>query len=129
MSTFDKAYKQYEDEAKEKWGNTAAYKESKVKTADYSKDKWKEVLDGMNGIFAEFADCKKRGESATGDTAQSLVKRLQNYITANLYNCTNEILQGLGQMYICDERFKNNIDKSGEGTAEFAAAAIGVYCK
>ncbi|MBQ4630153.1 MAG: TipAS antibiotic-recognition domain-containing protein, partial [Clostridia bacterium] len=35
----------------------------------------------------------------------------------------------LGRMYVCDERFKNNIDKSGEGTAKFVAEAIKFCCK
>ena len=38
-------------------------------------------------------------------------------------------LAGLGKMYITDERFKKNIDKYGEGTAEFASNAIEVFCK
>ena len=45
------------------------------------------------------------------------------------YTCTDEILAGLGKMYIADERFKKNIDKYGEGTAEFAAGAIAMYCQ
>ena len=36
-------------------------------------------------------------------------------------------LAGIGKMYACDERFKKNIDKYGEGTAEFAAGAIEIY--
>ena len=51
------------------------------------------------------------------------------FITQNYYNCTNEILVGLGKMYVADERFKKNIDKYGEGTAEFAAEAISIYVK
>ena len=122
-------YKQYEREVKERFGETAAYKESREKTASYSKDKWNEVLSGMNGVFAEFAECKNCGAGADGDTAQKLVEKLQNYITANFYNCTKEILAGLGQMYVLDERFKNNIDKCGAGTAEFVSKAIEIYCK
>ena len=83
----------------------------------------------MNGVFAEFAACKKCGESPDSDTAQRLAKKLQDYITANFYHCTDEILAGLGQMYICDERFRNNIDKCGEGTAEFVAEAVRSYCR
>ena len=128
-SEYETARQQYEDEAKRRWGNTDAYKESQAKTASYSKDKWNDVLAGMNGVFAEFAECKKCGESADSDTAHWLVKKLQDYITANFYHCTNEILAGLGQMYICDERFKNNIDSHGEGTAEFVSEAIKIYCK
>jgi hypothetical protein len=134
MSTFDNseyenAHRQYDDEVKHRWGYTDAYRESKKKTAAYSKDKWNDVLAGMNGIFAEFAECKKCGESADSDGAQRLVKKLQDYITAKFYNCTDNILAGLGQMYVCDERFKNNIDKNGTGTAEFVSEAIKVYCK
>lgn len=47
----------------------------------------------------------------------------------DFYHCTDDILAGLGQMYVCDERFKNNIDSHGEGTAEFVAEAIKIYCK
>ena len=132
MSIFDNseyeiARQQYEIEAKQRWGATSAYKESQVKTASYSKDKWNDILGGMNCIFAEFAQCKKCGEYAGSNTAQQLVKKLQDYITANFYHCTNEILAGLGQMYVCDERFKSNIDSHGEGTAEFAAEAIKIF--
>ena len=128
-SEYEAARQQYEGEAKQRWGGTDAYKESQAKTAGYSKDKWNDVLAGMNGVFAEFAECKKCGERADSDTAQRLVKKLQDYITANFYHCTDDILAGLGQMYVCDERFKNNIDKNGEGVAEFVAEVIKIYCK
>ena len=127
-SEYETARQQYEDEAKQRWGATDAYKESQAKTAGYSKDKWNDVLAGMNGVFCEFAECKNCGESADSDTAQGLVKKLQNYLTANFYHCTDDILAGLGQMYVCDERFKNNIDSHGEGTAEFVSEAIKIYC-
>jgi hypothetical protein len=57
------------------------------------------------------------------------VAKLQAHITENYYTCTDEILAGLGQMYAADERFKKNIDKYGEGTAEFVSKAIAIYCK
>ena len=79
--------------------------------------------------MAEFSVCMKNGEGPDSDNAQSLVKMLQNHITENYYHCSNEILIGLGQMYIADERFKNNIDKNGEGTAEFISKAIEIYCR
>ena len=134
MPSFDKGdYKtvqdQYGYEAKQRWGDTDAYKESNTKTSGYSKEKWNDVLSGMNGIFAEFAKCKNSGESAESDAAQRLVKKLQDYITANFYLCTDEILASLGQMYTCDERFKNNIDSHSEGTAEFVSEAIKIYCR
>ena len=78
-------------------------------------------------IFAEFAACKDSGMSADSAEAQALVAKLQAHITANYYTCTDEILAGLGKMYVADERFKKNIDKYGEGTAEFASEGIRIY--
>ena len=80
-------------------------------------------------IFAEFAECKNSGFLANSPEVQTLVVKLQDYLTQNYYTCTNEILAGLGKMYVADERFKKNIDKYGDGTAEFASKAIAVVCQ
>ena len=119
----------YENEARSRYGNTDAYREHEQKMKNYTKEKWAEANDGLMAIFAEFAACKDSGMSADSYDAQSLVAKLQAHITANYYTCTDEILEGLGKMYIADERFKKNIDKYGEGTAEFAAGAIAMYCQ
>ena len=119
--------KSYETEARERYGNTAAYIEHEQKTKNYTKEKWAEANDGLMAIFAEFSACKNSGISADSAEAQALVTKLQAHITANYYTCTDEILAGLGKMYVADERFKKNIDKYGEGTAEFVADAIGMY--
>ena len=121
--------KNYESEARSRWGNTDAYCEHEQKTKNYTKEKWAEANNGFMAIFAEFAACKSNGASADSAEAQAMVAKLQAHITANYYTCTDEILAGLGQMYVADERFKKNIDKYGEGTAEFAADAIEVYCR
>ena len=119
--------KSYENEARERYGNTAAYREHEQRTKNYTKEKWAEANDGLMAIFAEFAVCKNSGASADSAEAQSLVAKLQAHITVNYYTCTDEILAGLGKMYVADERFKKNIDKYGEGTAEFAAEGIRIY--
>ena len=116
-------------ETRSRWGNTDAYREHEQKTKNYTKEKWTEANDGLMAIFAEFAALKNSGASADSAEAQALVAGLQAYITENYYTCTDEILAGLGRMYVADERFKKNIDKHGEGTAEFAADAIAVYCQ
>ena len=121
--------KSYENEARKRYGNTAAYREHEQKTKNYTKEKWAEANDGLMAIFAEFAACKNIGASADSAEAQALVAKLQAHITANYYTCTDEILAGLGKMYVADERFKKNIDNHGEGTAEFASEAIAVYCR
>ena len=119
----------YEIEARSRWGTTDAYREHEQKTKNYTKEKRTEANDGLMTIFAEFAACKASGMSADFAEAQALGAKLQAHITANYYTCTDEILAGLGKMYIADERFKKNIDKYGEGTAEFAANAIAAYVK
>ena len=119
--------KNYETEARSRWGNTDVYREHEQKTKNYTKEKWAEANDGLMAIFAEFAARKNSGASADSTEAQELVAKLQEHITANYYTCTDEILAGLGKMYVADERFKKNIDKYGEGTAEFAAEGIRIY--
>ena len=119
----------YSAEARSRWGNTDAYREHERKTKNYGEEKWAEANDGLMAIFAEFAACKDSGMSADSAEAQALVAKLQAHITANYYTCTDEILAGLGKMYACDERFKKNIDKYGEGTAEFTSEAIAVFCQ
>ena len=121
--------KNYETEVRERWGNTDAYCEHEKKTKNYTKEKWAEISDGLMAIFAKFAEHKNNGFSANSPGVQRLVVKLQEYITQNYYTCTNEILAGLGQMYVADERFKKNIDKYGDGTAEFATEAIATYSR
>ena len=129
MSTFDNSeFEKYKVEAQEKWGKTAAYRQHKEKAKHYSKQKWNELAERMDHIMAEFAFCMKKGDRPDSSEVQNLVQMLKNHITENYYLCTNEILIGLGQMYIADERFKNNIDKHAAGTAAFICESIEVYC-
>ena len=129
MNAFDSSeFEKYKAEAKEKWGKTGAYKEHAERTRNYSKQKWNELAEGMDHIMAEFAVCMREVEAPDSAEAQNLVKTLQNHISENYYHCTDEILEGLGRMYVADERFKNNIDKHADGTAAFICEAIEVYC-
>ena len=119
FSAFDKTeIDKYANEAKKRWGHTDAYKEFEQKHPD------NEVkADEMMQIFAEIGKIKHLSPECA--QAQDLIKKLQNFITDNYYTCTVEILKGLGQMYISDERFKSNIDNAGGiGTADFTAKVI-----
>ena len=81
----------------------------------------------MMQLFAELGTYKHL--TPADDTVQQKIATLQQFITDNFYTCTKEILYGLGQMYIADERFMLNIDKTGgTGTAQFVSEAIKVYC-
>ena len=119
----------YRKEIRDRYGDTDAYREHEQKTKSYTKEKWAEANDGLMAIFAKFAVCKNSGVSASSAEAQSLVAKLQTHITDNYYTCTDEILAGLGKMYVADERFKKNIDKHGYGTAEYVSGAIEVYSR
>ena len=119
--------KNYESEARSRWGATDAYREHEQKTKNYTKEKWRDTNDGLMAIFAEFATLKTSGAIADSAEAQALVAKLQAHITENYYTCSDEILAGLGKMYVADERFKKNINKYGEGTAEFVSEGIRIY--
>ncbi|MBR6509581.1 MAG: TipAS antibiotic-recognition domain-containing protein [Clostridia bacterium] len=70
----------------------------------------------------------KDGHTASSNEVQTLVKKLPDYFTENYHTCTKEIPSVLGQMYIADERFKNNINKNVDGTAVFISKATKIYC-
>ena len=120
-SELEQARRQYADEAKARWSHTDAWKESQEKNTDATTQ-----AEGMNDIFHRAA-ALRQGDPASPE-AQALVKEWQDFVSANYYQCTDEILAGLGEMYTADERFQKNLDRFGEGTAAFLSAAIKVYC-
>ena len=126
FSSFDTTkIDRYAREAKENWGKTEAYQEFESKTA--GKD-MTAAADKLMDIFRQFGEIR---HLSPGDAqAQELVKKLQAFITENYYNCTNQILFGLGQMYAAPGEMNENIDKAGgKGTGVFARDAITIYCK
>lgn len=130
MKAFDNTeFDSHKAEVKARWGKTAAYKEYSGKTGSYTDEKFSDLAAEMDGIFAEFARCKKSGAAPEGEEARQLVEKLRSHITENYYTCTAPILAGLGQMYTADDRFRANIDRHGEDTAAFVSAAIASYCK
>ncbi len=130
MCTFaNYEFDEYNAEAQEKWGASQAYKEHAEKTKDYSRQKWDDLAAGTDQIMADFAVCMKNGNAPDSAASQSLVKALQDHISENYYSCTNQILASLGQMYVLDERFRNNIDQHGTGTAQFICHSITAYCR
>lgn len=128
FDVFDKSeIEKYKEEVREKWGNTKAYQEYKQKDIARNEDSYSKLANELMAMFSELGELKHLAPNA--GEIQNKISALQKFITANYYVCTNEILSGLGEMYVCDERFKNNIDKAGgNGTAEFVKEAIAVYC-
>ena len=118
----------YAKQAKESYGSTTAYKEYEEKSKGRTKEDEKSLGIGMMNIFADFG--KLLSLEPSDETVQAKVAELRTYITEHFYNCTPEILAGLGQMYAAGGEMTENINNySGEGTAEFTAKAIRVYCK
>lgn len=126
MKEIKNAQEKYKKEVEERWGHTDAYQESKKKQAKYTERDWADINEAAIEIYKRFVEnMDKKVESPE---VQELVIQWQNYITKYYYNCTDEILAGLGQMYVADERFTKNIDKYGEGLADFMSKAIEYYC-
>ena len=131
FSAFDaKKLDEYAAQAKASWGKTEAYKEFEEKEKGRTKEQSDQIMEGMMALFTEFGLLMKEGKAADSNEVQAQVKKLQDYITEHFYTCTPKILAGLGKMYNGGGSMTENIDKfGGDGTADFAAEAIEVYCK
>lgn len=129
FSAFDtRKIDEYAAQAKASWGKTPEYREYEEKAKDRTDEQQKVINIQMMNIFAEFGEIRK--EDPESEKTQSLVKKLQDFITEHFYTCSNEILASLGKMYAGGGDFTANIDKAGgAGTAEFANKAIEIYCK
>ena len=128
LKKFDRAeIEKYANEVKERWGATDQYAEYTQKSRSRTGEQHNALGAQLMDIFAEIGTLTNLAPES--EEVQAMVKKLQDFITANYYNCTKDILKGLGSMYIADKRFKENIDKAGgEGAAAFVAKAIEFYC-
>ena len=127
FSAFDnEQIERYAKDAKVQWGDTKEYREFEAK--DLTKEQQRTAGAGLMELFKDFAAVKDGAPEAP--EAQAAVKKLQDYISAHFYFCSNDVLKGLGQMYGAGGEFTENIDAfAGEGTAAFASNAIEAYCK
>lgn len=121
--------KKHETEVRERWGKTDAYREYSQKREMQSDGERSLAQKELESVFSEFAACMNDGDAPISFRAQRLVVKLRDCITENYYACTQDILAGLGDLYVADLRFKKNIDRHSEGTADFVSAAIIAYCK
>ena len=118
---------EYSKKAKEQWGQTPEYKEFSEKSKNWTKEYESGLMADFSRIFEEFGHMISKDPASAEVQAQ--VKKIQDFITENMYKCTDEILYGLGKMYAGGGEFTENIDKmGGKGTAEFVYQAIKIYC-
>ena len=125
MTPIEEVKKRYNDEAAERWGNTDAYRESSKRTKAYGKAEWATIQEEAHSILKGFQEHKDQDPASK--ELQDLVRRWQEHISQWYYPCSLAILKGLGEMYMADERFQKNLDKSGEGTARIMSLAIAAY--
>ena len=119
---------QYKAEVKSKWGNSKAYQEYEQRVVSHSEHNDSKFVNEIMSLFADLGAMKQL--PPTDKAVQEKIAALQAYINENFYTCSNDILKELGEMYVCDDRFKKNIDRfGGEGTAKFVREAIFVYCE
>ena len=121
-----KHQEKYKEETEKRYGKSNAYKESQEKTSKYSKNEWDNIMEDASLIYEELA--KLMDKDPADENVQELIEKWRNHITTNFYNCTIEIFRGLALMYVGDERFTKNIDKYGEGLAQFMSDAMNIYC-
>lgn len=128
FTAFDtKKIDEYARQAKESWGHTPEFRQFQEKAKGRTREQEREISVDLMGILAKFGEMQQLDPAERSVREQ--VKKLQDFITEHFYDCSNEILWSLGQMYAGGGSMTENIDKAGgEGTAEFAARAIQAYC-
>lgn len=128
FSAFDRSkLDEYAAQAKAAWGNSPAYKEYAEKTKNRTPEEDQILGEQCMLIFREFGEIKDTDPSS--EDARALVIKLQSFFTEHFYQCTDQILSGLGRMYAGGGEFTKNIDEyAGKGTAVFVNEAIQAYC-
>lgn len=126
MAEIERHREKYAEEVKQKYGKTEAYRESEKKTSQYTKDDWAAITAQASAIYQKIAGAMDRGPA--DPEVQEAVGEWRQHITDHFYNCTLEIFRGLGDLYVEDRRFTENIDKTRPGLAAFLREAMHIYC-
>jgi DNA-binding transcriptional MerR regulator len=111
-------------EARERWGDTEAYATSMRRTASYTREDWEEVLRRMQTVNEAFLSLMADEVAPESERAMDVAEQHRAAISDSFYECTVDIHEGLGRMYVADPRFTRNIDKAGEGLAAYMSRAI-----
>ncbi len=119
---------QYEDEVRERWGESDAYKESQRRTARYTKKDWEDIKAESESIGLAQKAAFEGGFAPDSDEAQAAIDRHYRQINDRFYTCPIQTYRNLGEMYVADPRFRATYDGLSEGLAEYVRDAVGVYC-
>lgn len=120
FSGVDFSHNPYEQEARDRWGD------EKVNQANQNLKKMgtKEAEREFDEIYTQLADVRHLDPDS--DTAQQEIEKWYEFLN-KVGEYTPEMFKNLGEMYTADERFTKNIDKYGDGLAEFMKEAMTVY--
>jgi DNA-binding transcriptional MerR regulator len=118
---------QYEDEARQRWGDTPQYKESTRKWAGYSADQ-KEAIKVEGGRITVRIVGKDAQTSLDDPDVQAAVGDYLNYINKYFYTCDAEFLRNLAEMWEQDARFAVNYERIRPGGAAFVRQAVQIFC-
>lgn len=119
---FDPA--QYEDEVRERWGHTEAYRESTRRAAAYGEPEWSAIRAEADEITRSFAALQAAGEPADGERARAVAERHRQHISRWFYECPPAMHRGLGQMLADDQRFASKYELVAPGLAAYVRDAM-----
>jgi MerR family transcriptional regulator, thiopeptide resistance regulator len=115
---------EYQDEARERWGQTEAYRESTRRTEQYGEQQWRAIRAEGDAIVEDFVALLRAGEPSDGEAARAVAERHRRHISQWFYPCSRAMHRGLGDMYIADERFARTYEQQATGLAAFVRDAI-----
>ena len=113
----------YQDEARERWGGTEAWKQSAARTREWGPEQWQQVKDELETVESALADALARGIAPGSEEANALAERHRATI-ARHYDCTRSMQVVLARMYTDDPRFAAHYDERAEGLAAWLRAVI-----
>jgi MerR family transcriptional regulator, thiopeptide resistance regulator len=119
---FDPA--EYEEETRERWGHSEAYKQSARRTARYGEREWAEIKAETDQVVRDFTSAMQEGEPADGERARAVAERHRQHITRWFYPVFSQMHRNLAEMYISDPRFAANYEKVAEGLAMYVHDAV-----
>lgn len=114
----------YEDEARERWGDTEAYRESARRAARYGEPEWAEIREQADEIVRDFAAALDAGEPADGERARAVAQRHREHITRWFYPVSTDMHRNLAELYVADPRFAASYDKVAGGLAAYVHDAV-----
>ncbi len=115
---------QYEDEVRERWGHTDAYKESQRRTASYTKEDWKRVNEELDALHARVAELMGTGAAADSEAAMDAAEKHLRFVQRSYYDCTHELQARISELYVSDPRFAETYDKIRPGLGRYLRDAI-----